>query len=46
MSKRFKVDKVVENGQAHWVIFDCKTGKEIHCDLNKLNETLWNLTDM
>lgn len=43
MSKRFKIDKVVENGQAHWVVFDYKTGKETHCDLDELKETLWEL---
>lgn len=43
MVKRFKIDTVVENGYPHYKIFDCETGMTVHCDLNELNETLYEL---
>ena len=43
MIKRFKINKVVENGMSHWEILDYKTGKTVHCNLDELKETLWEL---
>ena len=43
MEKRLTIKTVVENGYPHYVIHDTKTGKDIHCDLNELNETIYSL---
>ena len=40
---RFIVTTVVEHGQAHYNVHDNSTGKDIHCDFNELNETIWEL---
>lgn len=43
MMCRFEIITVVENGYPHYKVKDYFTGKEIHCDLNELNETMWEL---
>ena len=43
MEKRFKIDTVVENGYPHYKITDNKTGKIVHCDLNELNEIIYEI---
>lgn len=40
MEKRFTISTVIENGYPHYKVFDCKTGRTVHCDLNELNNTL------
>ena len=42
-SSRFIITTVVENGYPHYKIYDNLTDNEIHCDLNELNETIWEL---
>ena len=42
-TSRFIITTVVENGYAHYKVYDNLTGNEIHCDLNELNETIWQL---
>ena len=41
--RRFTITTIVENGYAHYKVYDNLTGNEIHCDLNELNETIWQL---
>lgn len=36
----FDVSVVVEYGYPHYKVVDIKTGIEVHCDLNELNETI------
>lgn len=43
MEKRFKINTVIENGHVHYKILDCKTGQTVHCDINELNETLFEM---
>ena len=43
MVERFTITTVVENGYPHYKIYDSLTNNEIHCDLNELNETIWQL---
>jgi hypothetical protein len=43
MEERFKISTVIENGCLHYKIFDCKTFKEVHCDIGELNSTLYEL---
>ena len=45
MTKRFKIDTVIEKGQGHYKIIDQITGSEIHCDFNELNETMYELME-
>ena len=40
---RFTITTVVENGYPHYKVHDNLTDNEIHCDLNELNETIWQL---
>ena len=42
-TNRFTITTIVENGYQHYKVHDNLTGNEIHCDLNELNETIWNL---
>ena len=42
-TSRFTITTVVENGYPHYKIYDNLTDNEIHCDLNELNETIWEL---
>ena len=43
MVERFTITTIVENSYPHYKIHDNLTGNEIHCDLNELNETIWQL---
>lgn len=43
MVERFTITTIVENGYLHYKIYDNLTDNEIHCDLNELNETIWQL---
>ena len=43
MVERFIITTIVENGYPHYKVHDNLTGDEIHCDLNELNETIWQL---
>ena len=42
-TSRFTITTVVENGYPHYKVHDNLTGNEIHCDLNELNEIIWQL---
>lgn len=42
-TSRFTITTIVENGYPHYKIYDNLTHNEIHCDLNELNETIWEL---
>ena len=42
-TSRFTITTIVENGYSHYEVHDNLTGNEIHCDLNELNETIWQL---
>ena len=46
MVERFTVTTIVENGYPHYKVYDNLTDNEIHCDLNELNETIWQLLEM
>ena len=43
MVERFTIITVVENGCPHYKVHDNLTDNEVHCDLNELNETIWQL---
>ena len=43
---RFTITTIVENGYPHYKVHDKLTGNEIHCDMNKLNETIWQLLEV
>ena len=43
---RFTITTVVENGYPHYKVHDNLTDNEIHCDLNELNETIWQLLEV
>ena len=43
MVERFTITTVVENGYPHYKVYDNLTDNEIHCDLNELNEIIWEL---
>ena len=43
MVERFIITTIVENGYPHYKVHDNLTDNEIHCDLNELNETIWEL---
>lgn len=45
MEMRFKVDVITEHGYPHYSILDSKTGQTVHCDLNELNETLYEMME-
>lgn len=45
MRKRFEVEVIVENGQAHYKITDLLKNNVIHCDFNELNEIIYELLD-
>ena len=45
-TSRFTITTVVENGYPHYKVHDNLTGNEIHCDLNELNETIWQLLEV
>ena len=42
-TSRFTITTIVENGYLHYKVHDKLTDNEIHCDLNELNETIWEL---
>ena len=42
-TSRFTITTIVENGYPHYKVHDNLTDNEIHCDLNELNETIWQL---
>ena len=42
-TSRFTITTIVENGYPHYKVYDSLTDNEIHCDLNELNETIWEL---
>ena len=42
-TSRFTITTIVEHGYPHYKVYDNLTDKEIHCDLNELNETIWEL---
>ena len=46
MVERFTITTVIENGYPHYKVCDNFTGNEIHCDLNELNETIWELLEV
>ena len=41
-TSRFTITTIVENGYPH---YNNLTDNEIHCDLNELNETIWQLME-
>ena len=43
MVERFTITTIIENGYPHYKVHDNLTDNEIHCDLNELNETIWQL---
>ena len=43
MYNRFTITTIVEHGYPHYKVHDNLTDNEIHCDLNELNETIWQL---
>ena len=43
MVERFTITTIVENGYPHYKVHDNLTDNEINCDLNELNETIWQL---
>ena len=43
---RFTITTIVENGYTHYKVHDNLTDNEIHCDLNELNETIWQLLEV
>ena len=43
---RFTITTIVENGYPHYRVYDNLTDNEIHCDLNELNETIWQLLEV
>ena len=43
MVERFTITTIVENGYPQYKVYDNLTDNEIHCDLNELNETIWQL---
>ena len=45
-TSRFTITTVVENGYPHYKVHDNFTDNEIHCDLNELNETIWQLLEV
>lgn len=46
MVERFTITTIVENGYPHYKVHDNLTDNEIHCDLNELNETIWQLLEV
>lgn len=42
-TSRFTITTIVENGCPHYKVHDNLTDNEIHCDMNELNETIWEL---
>ena len=46
MVVRFTITTIVENGYPHYKVYDNLTDNEIHCDLNELNETIWQLLEV
>ena len=46
MVERFIITTIVENGYPHYKVYDNLTGNEIHCDMNELNETIWQLLEV
>lgn len=45
LKERFKIGTVIENGELHYKIFDCKTGMTVHCDIGELNQTIYELME-
>ena len=43
---RFIITTIVENGYPHYKVHDNLIGNQIHCDMNKLNETIWQLLEV
>ena len=42
-TSRFTITTIVENGYAHYKVYDNLTGRTIHCEENELNETIREL---
>lgn len=42
----FNINIVNENGHIHYKIVDTRNNKEIHCDINELNSTLYELMEV
>lgn len=45
MEMRFVISTVTHNGYPHYKILDNKTGKTVHCDLDELNDTLYEMME-
>ena len=45
-TSRFTITTIVEHGYPHYKIHDNLTGNKIHCDMNELNETIWQLLEV
>ena len=45
-TSRFTITIIVENGYPHYKVYDNLTDNEIHCDMNELNETIWQLLEV
>ena len=45
-NSRFTITTIVDNGYPHYKVYDNLTGNEIHCDMNELNETIWELLEV
>lgn len=43
MRERFSIERVVENGEPHYKVYDYEIDQTIHCDIKELNETIWEL---
>lgn len=43
MKERFIIKTIIENGHPHYMVYDNLTDNEIHCDLNELNEVIWDM---
>lgn len=42
---RFQINIVNDNGHIHYKIVDTRNNKEIRCNINELNKTLYELID-
>lgn len=43
--KKFVIDTVIQNEQLHYSVVDSQTGQIIHCELNELNDTLYEMME-
>ena len=46
MSERFSVSTLMGKNGLYYRVHDNLTDNEIHCDLNELNETIWQLLEV